>query len=126
MPFLPKIPKPFDGYAFIDDVKKVITHQMLEDYFLRNHQYLEDMLARYNPRVVIVDEKAWGVINKKYNIDNHILKMAGGEYPLFSKSEVKQHRKEIEQLATLPYRGTVFPHIISIEEMKRIVDEHHD
>ena len=43
--------------------------------------YLEDMVVRYNPRVVIVDEQAFAVLRKKYSLENHIIDIIGKKYP---------------------------------------------
>ena len=127
MPFLPIIPKPINSYfTSIDEAKKVVTTRMLENLYLRNYKYLEDMVARYNPRAIIVDKKAHAALQKEYAMDNHVLKIAGMEYPLFFESEVEKHREELEHMAELPYRGMVFPHVISIEEMQKIEKERHD
>lgn len=127
MPFLPKIPKPLGcHYAFVDDAKKSITPQMLEDFFLKNYQYLEDMIVRYNPRVIIIDEVAWPVLNKRYSLSNRKLEIGNKSFDLFKDSEVETNRKEIERLSELPYQGTVFRHIISIEEMEKIEEKKND
>lgn len=126
LPFLPRIPKPLGPYATSGDAKKNISPRILESLYLKNYQYLEDMLARYNPRAVIVDNNASEVLKKKYTFENHILKIANKEYPLFFESDIEQNRKELEYFAELPYQGKTFPHIITVEEMQIIELEHHD
>ena len=123
MPFLPRIPKPFKWFAFVDKAKKRVSTHELEEYYLKNYQYLEDMVARYNPRVIIIDNKAKNALSKKYSLDHHILRIGGVEYPLFLESEVKRNREEIERLAESPYQGIELPYIISIEEMEKIQHE---
>ena len=66
------------------------------------------------------------MLKKKYPLENHILKIANKEYPLFFESEIEQNREKLEHLAELPYQGTVFPHIITVEEMQKMELEHHD
>ena len=126
MPFLPIIPKPLGLYVFANDAKKVISTHMLEELFLKNYHYLEDMVARYNPRVIIIDNKAKQALSRIYSFDNHRIKIGDKEYPLFLESEIKRNREEIERLAESPYQGIVMPHIISIEEMEKIQNEHND
>ena len=126
MRFLPRIPKPQEWYAFIDDVKKKVSTQMLEELFLKNYHYLEDMVARYSPRVIIIDSKASKALSRKYSFDNHRIKIGDKEYPIFLESEIKRNREEIERLAESTYQGIVMPHIISIEEMEKIQNEHND
>lgn len=127
MPFLPRIPKPIgDHYAFIDDVKKVVSQQMLEELCLKNWRYMENMIARYNPRVIIADKDAWKVLQKKYQIGTGIIQIKGKDYSIYKESDVEIHRGEIESIAALPYQGKVFPRIISIEEMERKGEKWHD
>ena len=126
LPFLPRIPKPLGPYATSCDAKKIISPQMLESLYLKNHQYLEDMLARYNPRAVIMDDNACEVLKKKYTLENQLLKIANKEYPLFFESEIEQNRKDLEHFAELPYQGKTFPHIIKVEEMQKIELGHND
>ena len=127
MPFLPKIPKPVSCYyAFIDDAKKSVTPKMLEELFLKNNRYLEDMLVRYNPRMVIIDEEAWPVLKKRYSLSNGKLEIRDKSFAIYKVSEVEINRKEIERLSELPYQGTVFRHIISIEEMQKIEEKKND
>lgn len=126
MPFMPRIPKPQEWHAFIDDVKKIVSTKMLEELFLKNYPYLEDMVARYSPRVIIIDSKASKALSRKYSFENHRIKFGDKEYPVFLESETKRNREEIERLAESPYQGIVMPHIISIEEMEKIQNEHND
>lgn len=127
MPFLPKIPKPLSKhYAIVDDAKECITPQNLEDLYLKNYQYLEDMLVRYNPRVVIIDNVAWPVLEKKYSLDNGKLEIKDKSFVIYKETEIEQNRKEIERLSGLPYQGRVFPRIISIEKMKKIEEKKND
>lgn len=126
MPFLPRIPKPQEWYTYIDKVKKKVSTQMLEEFYLKNYHYLEDMVARYSPRVIIIDSKASKALSRKYSFDNHRIKIGDKEYPIFLESEIKRNREEIERLAESTYQGIVMPHIISIEEMEKIQNEHND
>lgn len=126
MPFLPRIPKPLKYFAFVDDAKKVVSSQMLEEFFLKNYHYLEDMVARYYPRVIIIDNEAKSALSKLYSLEDHILRIGGKEFPIFFETEVERNREEIERLMNLPYQGIVLPHIISIEEMQKIQNEHRD
>lgn len=126
MPFLRRIPKPQERFAFIDEVKKKVSTPMLEDFFLKNYRYLEDMVARYNPRVIIIDNKANKALSRLYSFDNHIIKIRDKEFPIYLESEVKRNREDIMRLAESPYRGIMMPHIIFIEEMEKILNEHND
>lgn len=99
---------------------------MLEEFYLKNYHYLEDMVARYSPRVIIIDSKASKALSRKYSFDNHRIKIGDKEYPIFLESEIKRNREEIERLAESTYQGIVMPHIISIEEMEKIQNEHND
>ena len=119
--FLQKVPyKPFKReYVSDDEVKKNVTQDMLLDYFLKSYCYLEDMIVRFCPRVIILDGTAWNVLGKRYKFSNHKIEINGTEYPLFSLDEMETYRKEIECLAKLPYRGEKMPHIISKEGMEQ-------
>ena len=99
---------------------------MLEEFYLKNYHYLEDMVTRYSPRVIIIDSKASKALSRKYSFDDHRIKFGDKEYPVFLESEINRNREDIERLAESPYQGIVMPHIISIEEMEKIQNEHND
>ena len=63
------------------------------------------------------------VLSKKYGISNGRMTICGVEYPVFKRSEIESRRAEIEALALLPYRGKKIPHIITVEEMKKLKGE---
>lgn len=119
MPFMPRIPKPCKcQYALIDDALKVVSPKMLEELCLKNWRYIDDMIVRYKPRVIIADENAWILLQKIYNMGIGKLHIDGKDYTVFKESEVEIYRSEIERLAALPYQGKTYPRIISIEEME--------
>lgn len=127
MPFLPRIPRPMrDHYALIDDAKKVVISQMLDELCLKNWRYMEDMIVRYNPRVIIADKNAWNYLQKIYHMGTGKLQIDGKDYIINKESDVENHRSEIECLAALPYQGKVFPRIVSIEEMEKRGEKWHD
>ena len=126
LPYLPIIPKPLGLWAFAEDAKKTIKTDELESLYLKNYQYLEDMLRRYNPQVVIADSKAYEALKKKYSLSGNVFDVGWKIFPFFTKVGVKSNRKEIERLALLSYHGKVFPRIISIDEMQKITENKHD
>lgn len=127
MPFIPRIPRPTgEHYAFVEDAKKVVTQQVQEELCLKNFRYVEEMIAKYNPRVIIADENVWILLQKKYHMGTGKLQIAGKDYNIYKGSDVEIHRGEIESLAALPYQGKVFPRIVSIGEMERKGEKWHD
>lgn len=126
LPFLPMIPRPFGIWPLIEDAKKVIKTNELETLYLRNSHYIEDMLRRYNPQVVIADAKALKALEKKYSLKNNAIDVCGIKYPFFRKADIKSNRAEIERLVSLPYQGKEFPRMISIEEMQEITKKNND
>lgn len=132
IPFLPKIPlkipigpgvlssSPYESYVSSETISKHVNSDMLMKFLSDNRKYLEDMIARFNPRVIILCEAAVTFLEKLYKIAKNQITINGVDYPLYRQSEVESNRKEIERLAMLPYQGKKIPHIISVEEMERI------
>ena len=124
-PFLPKVPyrKMEEGTFFPEDVERKVSRKQLEEYYLKSYRYLEDKIDCFKPRVLILDELSEEVMSKKYGISNGRMTICGVEYPVFKRSEMESRRAEIEALALLPYRGKKIPHIITVEEMKKLKGE---
>lgn len=78
------------------------------------------MVARYRPRVIIIGEDAYKGLSNVYAMDKTSIEIGDERYPFYRENDIETHRKEIERLAMLPYRGTEFPIVISKEEMERI------
>ena len=121
VPYLPKVPHkhPTMHYCLLSDAKEIVSQEMLEGYYFKNYLWLEDMITLINPRVIIADAKAMSVLNQKYQIDNHQININNKNYPFYKKTEIRIYRKQIEELAKLPYQGKVIPHIISEDEMRK-------
>lgn len=126
LPYLPMIPRPLGMWPLIEDAKKDIKVFELEKLYLSNYHYLEDMLRRYNPQVVIADSKAFNALKKRYDLTDNNLDVGWKKYPFYRSSNVNGNRKEIERLATLPYQGKVFPRIISVEDMQKLTQKKND
>lgn len=118
LPFIPKIPWPSKCYISKDEVGKVVSQQMLNHIFVKCHKYLDDMLRRYRPRVVIIGEDAYDALKLAYNMNNQTLESDGEKYPFFMESEIERNRRNIEALAKMPYRGKEFPLVISKEDIE--------
>ena len=78
------------------------------------------MVARFNPRVVILCEKVEIFLEKLYKITESQITINGIDYPMFRHSEIDNHKEAIRRLAMMPYQGEIIPHIISVEEMEKI------
>ena len=76
--------------------------------------------------MVIIDEEAWPVLKKRYSLSNGKLEIGNKSFAIYKDSEVEINRMEIERISELPYQGTVFRHIISIEEMQKIEHKKND
>ena len=132
LPFLPKIPLKLNKPANIlsddkylthlskDDIRKHINGHKLLDLFRKNRKWLEDWVARFNPRVILISSQAEAVMDTVYSIKDHRVEIGGVSYPMYLLSEVETHREEIERLAAMPYQGKPIPHIITVEEMEKI------
>lgn len=132
LPFLPKIPLKFrtkrnewtnDGwqhYVSEKDILKHVSGRRLLDLFQKNRQWLEDQVARFNPRVILISGAAEAIMAAVYPFGQNQITINDTAYPMYLLSEVESHREEIERLAAMPYQGKVIPHIISVEEMEKI------
>ena len=92
----------------------------MDRYLGKCRRYLDDMVARYRPRVIIIGEDAYKGLKKVYAMDKNSIEIGNEGYPFYRENDIETHRKEIERLAMLPYRGTEFPIVVSKEEMERI------
>lgn len=121
VPYLPKVPHkhPLLHFCLLSDTKKIVSQEMLEEYYFKNYLWLEDMITLINPRVIIADAKALSVLNQKYQINNHQVNINNKYYPFYKKTEIRIYRNQIEELAKLPYRGKVIPNILSEDEIRK-------
>ncbi len=138
LPFLPKIPlklkKPAnilsdDRYQTSPSEKDILKHvsgRRLLELFRKNKRWLEDQVARFNPRVILISGAAEAIMRAVYPFGQNQITINGTAYPMYLLSEVESHREEIERLASLPYQGKHIPHIISVKEMERIKQEEND
>ena len=136
--FLPKIPykirctpsqrssQKYESWPSGGDIRKHVSGRRLLDLFQKNRQWLEDQVARFNPRVILISGAAEAIMAAVYPFGQNQITINGTAYPMYLLSEVESHREEIERLALLPYQGKLIPHIISVEEMERIKQEEND
>ena len=120
LPFLSKTPQKFGKYVFENELKKHISQETLTDLFKRNRGFFEETLKRLFPQVLILTTNARKTLETVYKIENNKIEINGTIYPMFMKSELRKNRKEIEQLAQLPYRGTFAPHVIPVDEFEKL------
>ena len=121
IPLLYKIPyKHPKGYCMLkDDAMKKVTEDMLTDFFRKNYRHFEDMVLRFNPRVLILEEKTKVILSQQYVITERHIRINNNLFPYYTAGEIETYREEITQLALLPYRGIQMPYIISVEEMEQ-------
>ena len=130
--FLPKIPykircnpsqwssQKYESWPSEKDIRKHVSGRRLLELFRKNKQWLEDQVARFNPRVILISGAAEAIMEAVYPIKDNLIEINGVSYPMYLLSEVEAHREEIERLAAMPYQGKKIPHIISVEEMEKI------
>jgi hypothetical protein len=135
VPFFPQIPLGFQigasdrswynfgDYSSEEEISKNVNQEMLINFLKTHCQWLEDLVLRFKPRVILVSDLAKPVVDSIYSPRNNFIKIAENSYPLYLVSELEAHRKEIEQLAFMPYQGEIIPQIISIEEMEKIKEQ---
>lgn len=136
--FLPKIPykirctpsqwssQKYESWPSKKDIRKHLSGHRLLELFRKNKQWLEDQVARFNPRVILISGAAEAIMRAVYSFGQNQITVNGTAYPMYLLSEMESHREEIERLASLPYQGKHIPHIISVEEMERIKQEEND
>ena len=124
LPYLPKVPcPPPHNHIFLNsDARKMVSLKELHRIFKDSHRYMDDMLRRYRPRVIIIGEDAYDALSQVYQMADHVLLSDGEEFPYYMEKEVEAHRGEIERLAQLPYQGKVFPQIAN----KALLEKNHD
>ncbi len=124
--FIRRVPYKTKNYMTSDDLRKVVSDKMLKDFYLNSSCYLEDIIGRLKPNVLVLDDMSYAVIGQKYVFDDHRVRIRGLSYPVYKRSEVGTYQDEIEKLAQLPYRGKTMPQVISKEEMEKIKGRRYD
>ena len=82
--------------------------------------YFERVLNIFKPYVLVLSDVSCRLLMSAYvHSDSHIL-IAGERYPYFALNEVNEHKEEILNYASQPYRGKVIPKILSVDEAERI------
>lgn len=102
------------------DILKHVSGRRLLELFRKNKQWLEDQVARFNPRVILISGAAEAIMEAVYSFKDNRIEINGVSYPMYLLSEVETQREEIERLAAMPYQGKKIPHIISVEEMEKL------
>lgn len=126
MPFQPRIPVPSSLYMLRSDVKKKVSQYELEHFFMGSHWYLDYMMRRFRPRVIIIGGDAYVAMRKVYKMSDGLLYSDFESFPFYMETDIEAHRSEIEILARQPYRGKEFPLVISKERMEQIADDEDD
>jgi hypothetical protein len=121
VPLLHKIPfKHPKGYWMSkDDAMKQVTDDMLTNFFMKNYKHFEDTVLRFNPQVIILEQKTKEILSQQYLIDDRHIRINNQQYLCYLSNEIEEKRVEITKLALLPYRGIEMPYIISVEEMEQ-------
>ena len=118
--FILRVPYKTQHWLSSEELMKKVSDQMLVEYYLNSSCYLEVMIDRFKPYVLILDEVSYMALNHKYTFNNNQVKIRDVIYPIYRRSEIANFLNEIEALAQKPYRGKIMPHVISKEEMEKI------
>lgn len=124
--FIRRVPYKTKNYMTTEELRRIVSDKKIEEFYLKSSIYLEDIIDRLKPNVLILDELSYAVMGKKYVLDDRRVKIRGLSYPIFKRSEIGTYQKEIEKLAQLPYRGKIMPQVISKEEMEKIKGRKYD
>ena len=124
--FIRRVPYKTKNYITSEELRKIVSDKMLEEFNLNSSCYLEDIIDRLKPNVLILDEVSYAVIGQKYVFNDRRVRIRGLDYPIYKRSEIGTHQSEIEKLAQLPYRGKMMPQVISKEEMGKIKGRKYD
>lgn len=123
--YIPKFPYRIGNtdWCLKSDVEKFMTAEYLYKVFKGSHEYIENIILDINPRVILVTDRALDVFQSVYSIESNSINVNGVVYPAFNLSSLNSNRTFIEKLAELPYQGKRHPQIISIDEMKQLVQQ---
>lgn len=116
LPMYPQVEK--TGFTF--EVRKQMLDETLRDVFEKSHGWLESVVEEVRPRVLIIDDEAREIFESVFPIKDQSVEIGKEAYPIFLLSELASCRGHIEELAAMPYRGRVFQHSYSIEEMEEL------
>ena len=132
LPIVPRIPlklpvgphilskSKYKYFVSDSDIKKHINSSILKELFKKNCQWFENAVKRFNPYVIILDNKEKNILKSVFQIEKNQIIIGGQAFPIVMMSKLEENRAEIERLAQQPYRGKKIPYIISVEEMEQL------
>lgn len=120
--YIPKYPQMGneEHSRWIEGVKHQISDAVLREVFQQSHAWFEHLIAEVRPRVFIIDDEAREIFESVFPIKDQSVEIGKETYPIFLLSELESCRGQIEELVAMPYRGRVFQHSYSIEEMEEL------
>lgn len=122
-PYISKLPYRIadKGLLFQDDVIKYINQECLSKILKESKGYIEAIINDIRPRVILVTDMAFEVMNDVFKLTNKKIEINSEEYPFYSLSELFKHSAIIDELAQMPFRGKHHPQLISTEEMDFLI-----
>jgi hypothetical protein len=119
--YIPKFPlKSKKHFVFIDDIKEKLTLKKLCNIFSQSYGWLEKAVSTLHPNVIIIDDRAYDVVQTKFSINQHLMEIGGNSYLTYLRSELSTYKDDIIRLSNMPYRGPVAKYTYSIEEMEEL------
>ena len=94
------------------------SEEEIREIFANCQPHLEDILDFLKPYAIITTDTARKFLEETYNVCEGKITIADTVYPFFYYSEINKHRKELEELSKLPYRGKKRSRIIEKRPIK--------
>lgn len=95
--------------------------KMIPSVFKESYSYFEKIISHLRPRAIILMNNCRNIFTQVYKVKNHLVLIDNIEYPIYFEDEVDMHRKTIEELSLLPYRGEEHRMVIPKEEMNALL-----
>ena len=119
MPKFPSISN--EGYALRDNEYRKRLRQNLTTYFQQGRGWLEKVIDKFKPHVILLKGGVEKILSTVYSIDDNVICIQGNNYPVFLYRDRKKFKAKILELAKQPYRGKHYPLIIPVEEMEKMI-----
>ena len=119
---MPRFPSISDeGYALRDNDYRKQLRQNLTTYFQHSRGWLERVIDKFKPHVILLKGGVEKILSTVYSIDDNVISIQGNSYPAFLYRDRKKIKAKILELAKQPYRGKRYPLIIPVDEMEKML-----
>ncbi len=105
--------------------KTLPTIKTSEDFiafFSATKEWLSETVRDINPYAIIISDDALNIIGDSIKMSDNSIEFSGVAYPYFKLSEIDKHTEEISEYNKMPFRGNIYPQVISEDDMDDLIN----